>query len=59
MSQKLPADSFKWAENTSQFNKDFIEYNNEDSDGGYFLEVDHHYPENLHNLQIDLLFLPE
>ena len=25
MSQKLPLCSFKWVENTSQFNKDFIE----------------------------------
>ena len=25
ISQKLPVDSFEWVENTSQFNKDFIE----------------------------------
>ena len=24
MSQKLPVDGFKWVENKSQFNKDFI-----------------------------------
>ena len=29
MLQKLRADGFKWTENTSQFNKDFIEKNNE------------------------------
>ena len=40
MSQKLPVDCFKGVENTFKFNEDFIENYNEDSDGGYFLEVD-------------------
>ena len=40
MLQKLPVDGFKCIENTSQFNKDFIENYNEDSGEGYFLEVD-------------------
>ena len=40
MLQKLPVDGFKCIENTSQFNKDFTENYNEDSDEGYFLEVD-------------------
>ena len=35
----LPLDGFKWFENTSQFNKGFIENYNEDSDKEYFLEV--------------------
>ena len=35
----LPLDGFKWFENTFQFNKGFIENHNEDSDKGYFLEV--------------------
>ena len=39
ISQMLPLDGFKWSENTSQFNKGFIENYNEDSDKGYFLEV--------------------
>ena len=30
MSQNLSIESFKWVENTSQFNKDFIENYNED-----------------------------
>ena len=38
-------DVFKWVENTSQFNKDFIQNYNEDSHEGYFLEVDVQYPE--------------
>ena len=32
MSQKLPLDGFKWVEETSQFNEDFIEICNRDSD---------------------------
>ena len=32
---------------------------NEESDKGYFLEVDVQYPEKLHDLHNDLLFLPE
>ena len=32
---------------------------NEESDKGYFLEVDVQYPEKLHDLRNDLPFLPE
>ena len=59
MSQTLPVCDFKWVENTSQFNKDFIENYNEDSDKGYFVEVGVQYPKELHNLYNDLSFLPE
>ena len=31
----------------------------EESNEGYFFEVDVQYPENLHNLHNDLPFLPE
>ena len=55
----MPEDGFKWIENILQFNKDVIENYNEDSDEGYFLEVNVQYPENLHNLHNDLPFLPE
>ena len=44
---------------STQFSKDFTENYNEESDKGYFLEVDNQYPENLHNVHNDLLFLPE
>ena len=42
-----------------QFNEDFIKIYNEESDKGYFLEFDVEYLEKLHDLQIDLPFLPE
>ena len=59
MSQMLPVMSFKWVKNISQLNESFIKSYNEESDKGYFLEVDVQYPENLHNLHNDLPFLPE
>ena len=43
----------------SQFNEDFIKNYNEEKDEGYFLEVNVQYPEKLHELHNDLLFLPE
>ena len=46
-------------EDTAQFNKDFIKYCNEESDEGYFLEVDVQCPEKLHELHNDLPFLPD
>ena len=52
MSQKLPVNNFWWIEYNSQFNKDFIKTIN-------FFEVGIQYPEKLHELHNDLLFLPE
>ena len=37
MPQKLPVNGFKWAENISQLNKDFIKDYSEDSDEQYFV----------------------
>ena len=59
MSQKLPANGFKWVKNWSQFNESFIRNYDENSDIGYFLEVDIDYPEKLFNPHKDLPFLPE
>ena len=51
MSQKFPVNGFKWVNGLSRFN--------ENSDIGYFLEVDVEYPKKLFSLHKDLLFLPE
>ena len=59
MSQKLPVNKFEWIEETSQFNEDFIKNYNEESDEGYFLEVDTQYQEKLHELRTGFPFLPE
>ena len=60
MSQKLPVNGFKWVEKSrlSRFNDIFIKNYNENSDKGYFLEVDIDYPKELFNLHKDLPFLP-
>ena len=59
ISRKLPLNNFEWIEDTSQFNEDFKRKYNEESDEGYFLEVDVQYPEKLHKLLNDLPLLPE
>ena len=49
MSQKLPVNGFKWVKQKklSKFNEDFIKKYDEDSNTGYFLEVDVEYPKTL------------
>ena len=59
MSQKLPADNFKWVEETSQFMKDFIKIYNEDSNTGYFIEADLQYPKKCINFIMTYTFLPK
>ena len=50
---------FKLVENTSSFNENFVENYNEDTDAGYFLEVDVQYPEKFHDLHNVWPFLSE
>ena len=59
MSQKLPISAFKWVEDLSQFNESFIKNYYENSDIGYFLEVDIDYLKSLFNIHKVLPFLPE
>ena len=40
MLQKLLFNDFKWVEDISKFNEDFIKSYNDEKDEGYFLEVD-------------------
>ena len=56
MSQKLPVNNFERIKDTFQFNEDFIKGYNEESNEGYFFEVD---CENVHEIHNDLPFLPE
>ena len=58
MSQKLPVNNFKWVEDISKINDEFIKNYDEINDKGYILEVDVKYPRKLHDLHSDLLFLP-
>ena len=57
--QKLPVNNFEWIEDTSQLNKNFIKNYNEESNDGYFLEVDVQYLGKLHERRNDLPFLSE
>ena len=59
VSQNLLITGFKWVGNMSNLNKDFLWICNEDSDEGYFLEVDVQYLEMLHERHNDLPFLPQ
>ena len=56
MPQKLPVNKFDWIEDN---NGDLRKSYNEESDEGYFPEVDAQYPKKLHELHNDLPFLPE
>ena len=59
ISQKLPVNRFKWVNDVSRFNETFIKNYNENSDVGYFLEVDVQYPKKIFGSHKDLPFLPE
>ena len=59
MSQKLPVNGFKWSEKLSRFNEIFIKNYNENSDIGYFFEVNIHYAKELFDLHKDLAFFSE
>ena len=57
MSQKLPVNGFMWYNDyLSDLSGDFIKNYDEDSDEGYFLEVDVEYPKQLFALIINYHF---
>ena len=56
MSQKLPVNGFKWEDDLSRFNEKLIKSYNENSNKGYFLEVDVKYPKKLFGSHKDLPF---
>ena len=50
MSQKMPGHGFKGIKNVTNFDEDFMNNYDENSDKGYILEVDVEYPKDLLNL---------
>ena len=56
MSKNLPVNGFKWENNLSKFNENFIKNYNKNSDVGYFLEADIEYPKQLWSSHKDLPF---
>ena len=61
MSQKLPVKGFKWVKQKklSKLNEDFVKKYDEDSNTGYFLEVDIDCSKELFDFHKDLPFLPD
>ena len=59
MSKKLPVRGFKWLDNLSMFNEEFIKNYDKNGDKGSNLEVDVEYPKKLRSVHSDLPFLPE
>ena len=60
---RCPVNGFKWIDNNETagpiINEEFIKNYNENDNKGYIFEVDVKYPKKLHELHIDLPFLPE
>ena len=59
MSQKLPVDGFKWINELSKLDENFMKNYDKNSNKRYFLEVDVEYPKKLFNLHKDFSYLPE
>ena len=59
MSKKFPVNGFEWVNDLSIFKENFIKNYDENSDVGYFLEVDIEYPKTLWGLHKDSPFLPK
>ena len=59
MIEKLPVRGFRWMDDISRIDEDFVRGYDKNDIKGYILEVDVDYPNKLQNLQSDLPFLPE
>ena len=59
MTEKLPVRGFRWMDDISKIDEDFVKVYNKNDNKGYILDVDVDYPNKLQNLHSDLPFLPE
>ena len=59
MTEKLPVKGFRWMEDISKIDEDFVKVYNKNDHKGYILDVDVDYPSKLQNFHSDLPFLPE
>ena len=51
MLQRIPVNTSEQKKDASQVNKDFVKNYNEESDEGYFFEVDGQYIKKLYEIQ--------
>ena len=56
MTEKLPVKGFKWVNDISKIDEDFVKVYNKNDNKGYILDVDVDYPSKLQNLHSDLPF---
>ena len=59
MTEKLPVKGFRWMDDISKIDEDFVKVYNKNDNKGYILDVYVDYPNKLQNLHSDLPFLPE
>ena len=59
ITEKLAVRGFKWVNDISEIDEDFVKDYNQNDNKGYILDVDVDYPSKLQNLHSDLPFLPE
>ena len=59
MTGKLPVRGFRWMDDISKMDEDFVRGYDKNDNKGYILKVDVDYPNELQNLHSDLPFLPE
>ena len=59
MTETLPVRGFKWMDDISKIDEDFVKDYDKNNNKGYILDVDIDYPNKLQNLHSDLPFLPE
>ena len=59
MCEKLPVKGFRWMDDISIINEEFVKSYDKKNSKGYILKVDVDYPNELQDLHRDLPFLPE
>ena len=59
ITEKLPVRGFKWVNDISKIDEDFVKDYNKNDNKSYILDVDVDYPNKLQNLHSDLPFLLE
>ena len=59
MTEKLPVRGFRWMDDISKIDEDFVKDYSKNDNKSYILDVDVDYPSKLQNLDSDLPFLPE